>query len=102
MAPDQGPHGSSTAFASTNATCIFNHVKLVVGQVKLLVRQVDIEYDAPEEIFEPFVPTAWKLEQRRYDRINARQKYLSEVAKAKRHFGFTKPVKKHSSRRHRR
>ena len=95
MAPDQGPYGSSTAFATTNATCIFNHVRL-------LVSQVDIEYEEPKEIDEPFVPTAWKLLQRRYDRINARRKYLSDVEKAKRHFGFNKPVKKHSSRKHKR
>jgi hypothetical protein len=95
MAPDQGPYGSSTAFASTKATCIFNHVRL-------LVSQVDIEYEEPEEIDEPFVSTAWKLEQRRYDRINAKRKYLRDVARAKRHFGFTKPVKKHSSRKHNR
>ena len=47
-------------------------------------------------------PTAWKLEAKRYGRINAKRKYLSDVARAKRHFGFTKPVKKHSSRKNKR
>ena len=71
MAPDQGPTGSSTAHSTTAAYAVM------------------ILYDdKPEEqYFEPIVPTSWMLESRRYDRINAGRKYLSEVAKAKRHHG---------------
>lgn len=61
-------------------------------------RTVDIEIDEPEPIYEPFIPTAWKLEAKRYDRINAKRKYLSEVARAKRHFGIRKPIRRKQKR----
>ena len=54
-------------------------------------RTVDIEIEETEPIYEPFIPTAWKLEAKRYDRINAKRKYLSDIAKAKRHFKIKKP-----------
>jgi hypothetical protein len=47
-------------------------------------------------------PTWWALQCKRYDRINADRRYLSESARAKRHFGIKKRVKKHSRRRSKR
>ena len=73
--------------------------------VRLVNQFAILEYQEPEpqeQYFEPFIPTAWKLEQNRYDRINAKRKYLSDVARAKRHLGIKKPIRKPNRRRNKR
>lgn len=90
MAPDtnQGCTGASHAYAVAQALQAVRR-----NTTGAAIACVCVEPDE-EPRFEPFVPTSWILESKRYDRINARRKYLSELARAKRHFGLKKPKRR--------
>jgi hypothetical protein len=94
MAPDQNPQatGEAAMCPPTSTTAMRTAIACAI---------VELE-EQEERIYEPFIPPIWKFELRQYDRINAERKYLSEIARAKRHFGFKKPIRKPNRRRHKR
>jgi len=105
MAPDQKPEASTEPSSSYTIVVVDGLRIAIVGTTTsafLPADQTFEEIEPLEQYFENSLPTRWKLEARRYDRINADRKYLSEVARAKRHFGFKRPVRKTNRRRHER
>ena len=85
---DQGCTGASHAYAVAKA---LQAIKII--EIGATISHVCVVPDE-EPRFEPVVQTSWILESKRYDRINARRKYLSEIARAKRHFGLKKPKRR--------